>query len=213
MQPPELSIIIVTWNVRDRLRACLASVAAAEPGQGALAAVETIVVDSASSDGTAGMVSAEFPDVQLIASAENLGYTRGNNLGLRRSLGRYAFVLNPDTEVAPAALASMLDYMEAHPRVGVLGPKLVLPDDTVQSTRRRFPNLVTALFESTWLQPFAPRRLLAAYYAADLPLDRPVQVDWLVGAALADRLFSRGSSAAFRGAVQRAGAGGHPYPF
>jgi len=176
--PPDLSIIVVSWNVRDRLRACLASLPLAD------SRFETLVVDAASADGTAAMVRAEFPTVQLIASTDNLGYSRGNNLGLAQARGRYALILNPDTEMDGQALAAMLGYLDAHPAVGVLGPQLILPDQSVQASRRRFPTLITALFESTWLQGLAPRGVLAHYYAADLPADQPVEVDWLVGAAL-----------------------------
>ena len=175
---PNLSIIIVSWNVRDRLRACLASLPWADGD------VEVIVVDSASSDGTPAMVRAEFPAARLLASTENLGYSRGNNLGLEAARGRLALILNPDTELVGQALLLMVGYLDAHPRVGVLGPRLILPDGSVQSSRRRFPSLATAFFESTWLAPLAPRSLLARYYAEDLPLDAPVEVDWLVGAAL-----------------------------
>lgn len=183
MPDPDLSILLLSWNVRDLLRACLRSLPLDDP------AVEIIVVDSASADGTADMVRAEFPPEQypalaLIASAENLGYSRGNNLGLRAARGRYLFVLNPDTEVAPDALAPMLAYMDAHPDVGVLGPGMVYPDGAPQSTRRRFPTLMTSFFESTWLQGWAPRGLLDRYYARDLPPDEPAEVDWVVGAAL-----------------------------
>ena len=175
---PEISIIILSWNVCDLLRACLRSLPA--PG----AELEIIVVDAASADGSAAMLRDEFPAVHLIASDENLGYTRGNNLGLARAKGRYLFVLNPDTQVLPGALDLMRAYMDSHPRAGVVGPQLLWPDGSPQSTRRRFPTLATAIFESTWLQPLAPRRLLRRYFAADLPDGATVEVDWLVGAAL-----------------------------
>lgn len=183
MPDPRVSIIILSWNVRDLLRACLRSLPLDDP------AVEIIVVDAASADGTPAMVAAEFPPARyprltLIASSENLGFSRGNNLGLRAARGRYLFVLNPDTELAGDALAQMLSHLDAHPEVGVLGPGLVYADGTPQPTRRRFPTLATAFFESTWLQPWAPRGLLDRYYARDLPAGQPVEVDWVVGAAL-----------------------------
>ena len=160
---------------------CLASLPQAEPQ------VEVIVVDAASADGSADMVRAEFPAVRLIAEAENLGYTRGNNLGLRAANGRYLLILNPDTQVVGEGLAQMVAYMEAHPQVGVLGPQLIHPDGAIQSTRRRFPTLITAFFESTWLQPRAPRSVLDRYYALDLPDDAVAEVDWVMGAALLAR--------------------------
>src|SRR5207247_1642425 len=90
----------------------------------------------------------------------------------------------PDTELDTQTLPSMLGYLDANPAVGVLGPRLVLPDQSIQPSRRRFLTLLTAIFESTWLQGLAPRGVLARYYAADLPADQPTEVDWLVGAAL-----------------------------
>jgi len=175
---PSLSIILLSWNVRDLLRACLKSLPLAE------AQTEIIVVEAASADGSADMVRGEFPSVKLITSDENLGYTRGNNLGLRAATGRYLLILNPDTEVLAETLGRMLAYMDAHPRVGVLGPQLIFPDGSLQSTRRRFPSLLTGFLESTWAQPLAPRALLDHYYARDLADNAIAEVDWVVGAAL-----------------------------
>ncbi len=178
MSPPQLSIIIVSWNVRDLLRKCLASLV---PGA---AAAEIIVIDSASNDGTAAMVSAEFPQISLIASRDNLGYSRGNNLGLRQARGRYLLLLNPDTEMAGDALGTMCAYLDEHPSVGVVAPQLLNPDGSVQPSRRRFPRLATTFFESTWLQAWSPPGVLEHYYAHDLAADRAVEIDWAVGAAL-----------------------------
>ena len=178
MPLPNASIIILSWNVRDLLRRCLSSLPLSDPD------VEIIAVDAASADGSVEMVRAEFPGVKLITSPENLGYTRGNNLGLRAAVGRYLLILNPDTEIVGEAIAQMLAYMDAHPRIGVLGPQLLNPDHTIQSTRRRFPSLATGFFESTWFQPLAPRSLLDRYFARDLPDDAIGEVDWVAGAAL-----------------------------
>lgn len=176
--PPTLSIIIVSWNVRDLLRQCLRTLPLHN------AACEVLVVDSASADGTPAMVQAEFPSVRLMASPENLGYSRGNNVGLQAAQGRYLLVLNPDTEVLGESLAQMVAYMEDHPEVGVLGPQLRFPNQQVQSTRRRFPTLATLFFESTWLQGLAPCGLLERYYVREVSDTETVPVDWVVGAAL-----------------------------
>lgn len=178
---PDLSIIIVNWNVRELLRRCLASISNT---QSPIPTSEIIVVDNASSDGSAEMVRNEFPHVRLIANTTNRGFTGGNNDGLAQARGRYVLLLNPDTEVVGDALATMVAYADAHPQVGALGPQLLNPDGSVQSSRRRFPTLATALFESTWLQPLAPRGVLERYYALDLPDDQPAEVDWVTGAAL-----------------------------
>jgi hypothetical protein len=182
--PPNISIIILSWNVRDLLRACLTSLVRSDDSAQRRHAIEVIVVDAASSDGSAEMVRAEFPHVKLIASDENLGYTRGNNVGLRAATGRYFLILNPDTEVVGDALAQMVAHMDAHPKAGVLGPQLRYANGTIQSTCRRFPTLATGFLESTWLQPLAPRSMLDRYYARDLLEDAISEVDWVVGAAM-----------------------------
>lgn len=178
----DLSLVIVSWNVRDLLRRCLCSILA-----DLTCKLEAIVVDNASTDGSAAMVRDEFPSVRLIAGDTNLGYPGGNNVGLRMAQGRYLMILNPDTEVCPGALAAMVAYADAHPDVGVVGPQLLNPDGSVQSSRRRFPTFATALFESTWLQPLAPRSMLERYYVLDRPDDMTLDVDWVDGAALMAR--------------------------
>ncbi|MFZ1395632.1 MAG: glycosyltransferase family 2 protein, partial [Candidatus Promineifilaceae bacterium] len=159
MTQPDLSIIIVSWNVRELLANCLRSVLA----QTGLV-LQIIVVDSASADGSAAMVAAQFPQVELVACQENVGFPKGNNLGLARANGRFILLLNPDTIVHGNALAQMVFYLAENPQVGVLGPQLLNDDGTVQSSRRRFPTLRTAYFESTWLQPYAPQAVLDEYY-------------------------------------------------
>jgi N-acetylglucosaminyl-diphospho-decaprenol L-rhamnosyltransferase len=179
----DLSVVIVSWNVRDLLLRCLLSIQRPRPEFG----LQTIVVDNGSVDGSVGMVRAEFPDVCLIANTDNLGFPAANNQGIAVAEGRYIFLLNPDTEVVGGALATLVAYADAHPDVGVVGPQLLNPDGSVQSSRRRFPTLATAFFESTWLQPLASRRLLARYYVLDQPDDAVQDVDWVDGAALMAR--------------------------
>jgi GT2 family glycosyltransferase len=179
----DLSALIVNWNVRDLLRRCLQSVLTHSfPGS-----LEVIVVDNGSTDGSVEMVRTEFPQVHLIANPDNRGFTAANNQGLAVARGRYVLLLNPDTEVVDDALATMVAFVDTHPDVGVVGPQLLNPDGTVQSSRRRFPTLATALFESTWLQPYAPRRLLTRYYVLDRSDDEVQDVDWVTGAALMAR--------------------------
>lgn len=179
----DLSIIIVNWNVRDLLAACLRSI---ETYHGALR-LEVIVVDSASQDDSVAMVRRDFPTVKLLAQSENVGFVGGNNIGLAEATGRYLLLLNPDTEVHPHALSAMVEYLDAHPEVGILGPHTLNTDKTHQSTRRRFPTLFTAMVESTWFQQFAPESVLRRYYVTDLPDDGTVEVDWVQGSALLAR--------------------------
>ncbi|HOG46949.1 MAG TPA: glycosyltransferase family 2 protein [Anaerolineae bacterium] len=187
----DLSVVTVSWNVRELLHRCLASLTHGTapspqglfplPGERTL---QILVVDNASSDGSAEMVRQSFPGVQVLASA-NRGFAAGNNAGIAASRGRYVLLLNPDTEVAGDALTTLLDYMDAHPDVGVAGPQLRYPDGRRQPSRRRFPTPLTGFWESTLLQRCFPRnRWAARYYVLDQPDDAEADVDWLVGAAL-----------------------------
>ncbi|MFW5942582.1 MAG: glycosyltransferase family 2 protein [Chloroflexota bacterium] len=179
----DLSIIIVSWNVRQLLQQCLLSIAADRSGL----VLQVIVVDAASADGTPEMVREQFPWVHLIACEDNVGFPRGNNLGLKESRGRYVLLLNPDTRVIGGALLTMTDYLHANPTVGVVGPQLLYPDGEIQSSRRRFPTLLTAFFESTWLEPWAPRSVLNHYRVAEIDAGIIQDVDWVMGAALMTR--------------------------
>ena len=179
----ELSIVIVNWNVRELLRNCLSSLA--ELSSGDAPPNEVIVVDSGSSDGSREMVRGSFPSVQLVASPSNLGFVRGNNLGVALSHGRFVLLLNPDTEVKAGSLRAMVQYMGTHPDVGVVGPRLLHANGQVQPSRRRFPTLATAFVESTMFQPwFSRSRILRQYYVQDVDDDEEQDVDWLVGACL-----------------------------
>jgi hypothetical protein len=185
-----LAIIIVSWNVRDLLRSCLSSLQrypATEHTQ------RIIVVDNASSDKSVDMVRQEFPDVQLAVNGSNRGFTGGNNDGIHAAeewfagadpASSFVLLLNPDTEVHPGALNTMLDFAKSHPQVGLIGPQLLYPDGSIQSSRRRFPTLMTSIFESTWLLPYAPGKILDAFYMRDVSDALTCDVDWVYGAAM-----------------------------
>lgn len=132
-----LSVLIVNWNTRDLLRACLASLRAhpsAEP-------METIVVDNASSDGSAEMVRTEFPEAILVASPVNTGYARGNNLAFARATGDGLLTLNPDTEVRPGTLDEAIAALGRHPKAGAVAVRLVGTDGRTQRSVRGFPTV------------------------------------------------------------------------
>lgn len=179
-QTVDLSVIIVTYNVRDLLRACLRSVLASEGN----VSYEVIVVDNCSSDGSAPMVRAEFPDVQVIASPVNCGYAYGNNLGLVQASGRYVLLLNPDTELPAKALAEMIAYLDERPWAGAAGPKLVRADGSLDlACRRTFPSPEVSLYRMLGLSRLFPRsRRFARYNLTYLDPDEPTEVDSVVGA-------------------------------
>ena len=186
----DLGIVILNWNTRDLLRECLRTVFASEG-----ATVRVVVVDNASTDGSAAMVRAEFPQAELIENAENIGYPAGNNVGLRHmgyrgtddvdaDAPRYALLLNPDTEVPPTGFRDMVAFMDAHPNVGVAGPKLVLPDGSLdKACRRGFPTPTVALYHFAGLSKLFPRSpRFARYNMTYLDPDQEAEVDSVVGA-------------------------------
>jgi GT2 family glycosyltransferase len=174
----ELSIIIVNWNTVELLRSCLASIQANPPSCG----FETLVVDNASYDGSAELVSARFPWVTFIQSDQNLGFAAGNNLAFDRSLGRLVLFLNPDTEIVGDALNRMLDVLQTLDDAGVVGPKLVNPDFSVQlDNMRAFPTIFNEIFDSS-----LTRRLFGPFnFAGIRPVlqasHQPVSVEMLPG--------------------------------
>lgn len=180
MSIPDLSIIIVSWNVCDLLQDCLRSIETHRYDLN----IETIVVDSYSSDDTVEMVRQNFPEVILIACEENVGFPRGNNIGMEQATGETLFLLNPDTVVIADALPVLLRYLRDHANVGVVGPQLCFGDGAIQSSRRRFPTVWTGMFESTWLEPYAPKSILRDYYVQDTADDETAVVDWVMGAAM-----------------------------
>lgn len=173
----ELSVVIVSWNTCELLRDCLAS--AIREGAG-----EIFVVDNGSVDGSPQMVRREFPEVRLLEPGDNLGFARANELALPLASGRHLMLLNPDTVVLPGAFQKLIAYLDAHPRVGALGPMLLNPDGTLQPSACRFPSLLTEFYEWFGLRGLFPknRALGRLYYG--YRADKPMNADWVIGACL-----------------------------
>ncbi len=189
---PHLAVVIVSWNVRDLLAACLRSLSADLDRSGL--AAQVWVVDNGSTDGTPQMVAEAFPAVHLVASQENLGFARANNLALRAILRNSQFairnsppvwLLNPDTEVRPGATAALLDFMECTPQAGVASAKLLYPDGSLQHSAFRFPGLTQLLFEFLPLPPRLYDIPLNGRYPRHLyEGETPFPVDHPLGAAM-----------------------------
>lgn len=180
----DFSVTICSWNTVDDLRACLRSLQAVHDE----ARFETIVVDNNSEDGSAGMVLTEFPSVRLEAMSTNLGFTGGHNhaFGIRHAY--HALPLNSDTVVHPGALDGLAAYLREHPEAGIVGPKLLNPDGSLQFSCRRFPNPLAALFRNTPLGRLFPNnRFTRDYLMQDWTHDGPREVDWVSGAAFVAR--------------------------
>jgi GT2 family glycosyltransferase len=129
----EISICMISYNTRQLLADCLRSIEAS----GTRRSVEIIITDNGSTDGTQEMLQIEFPQVLLIQNDSNLGYTVPMNQALRQAGGRYLVQLNPDTLVQSGLFDTLVDYLEANPQVGILSPKVLNRDGTLQSQCRR----------------------------------------------------------------------------
>ncbi|MCA9890099.1 MAG: glycosyltransferase family 2 protein [Anaerolineae bacterium] len=181
----DVSIIIVSWNVEDLLQDCLDSIKSSGLKlAGPDANAEIIIVDSASHDGTVDIILEKYPEIILLPQDENIGFVKGNNIGLGTAKGQYLFLLNPDTEIIGDAIQKMAAYMDENPQVGIVGPRTLNSDGTTQSTRRRFPTKALAFFESTWLQPYAPKSMLANFYLEEKDDHATFAVDWVQGSAM-----------------------------
>ena len=143
MGVPDVSVVILTYNARDLLLKCVDSVVQASEGM----AVEIIVSDNGSNDGTQEAIRQRFPDVVLVENNANLGYSGGNNRGIEVSRGRHVLILNPDTVLDRDNLRLTYEYAEHHPECGVVGCKVFYPDGSIQRTW--FPALT--LFYAMWI--------------------------------------------------------------
>jgi GT2 family glycosyltransferase len=181
----DASIVIVSWNVRELLLACIRSIISMQDDL----LVQIVVVDNASRDQTVEAVRREFPDVELIASDTNLGFSRGSNLGLDHAKGRYVFFLNPDTVLGEHALRRLVDFLEANRDFDVVGPRLVSPDGTPQWVGARHPPSPALLsLQALYLHrlPLIGRRLLNRM-VVQYDLNVSQEVEAVSGAAMVSR--------------------------
>jgi GT2 family glycosyltransferase len=181
----DVSVVIVSWNVRDLLQACIESVVSTRSNL----SVQVIVVDNASDDGSAELVREHYREIDLFASDTNLGFAAANNLGLANSQGRYVFFLNPDTVLREGALIAMINFLDREKQFGVVGPRLIDPDGSVQWVcARTFPTLMFILFEALYLYrlPFVGRRLKDRL-VSPYDLSKRQEVHAISGAAMLGR--------------------------
>lgn len=179
----DVTVSIVNWNTRDELRECLNCIFA----QDGSISYEVIVVDNASPDHSSEMVRAEFGDrVRLIENDTNRGFGAAQNQAIAASKGRYVFFINPDCRMFRRdLLRRMVDYADANPDIGALGPKILNPDGTLQFSARRFPPMFAGIFRHTLLGRLFPKnRFVRSYLMTDSPHDSIMDVDWLSGSAL-----------------------------
>ena len=170
---PPVSVIIVSYNCRDHLDRCLAALS-----KHAGVECEVIVVDNASADGTIESLAPRWPGVRWISNRENVGFGRANNQGLAVARAPYWFVLNPDTELRAGALTALLAYLEAEPRVAVVGPEIERPDGGLERSAGFVPTFLHECVET-----FLLFRLGARGTSLRGPVFGPTPVAWISGCA------------------------------
>ncbi|MDQ3810701.1 MAG: glycosyltransferase family 2 protein [Chloroflexota bacterium] len=184
----QLSIVILNYNTRAHLRACLGAIRGegSTTLSGGAVEAEVLVVDNASHDGSAEMIAADFPWVRLIRSPRNLGFAGGNNLALVHCRGDAVLLLNPDALLPPGSVARLLARLAAHPEAGIVGPKLLRPDGSMHlACRRSFPTPAVAFYRLSGLSRLFPRsRRFGRYNLTYIDPDQAIEVDAVCGACL-----------------------------
>lgn len=173
----DLSVSIVSWNTRDLLDECLRSIFATTSS----IEFEVIVVDNASSDGSAQVVRAKYSQVKLIENVENVGFARANNQAYAVSAGRYFLLLNPDTVVRGDALKTLVEFIDNHDRAGAVGPLMLNADGSLQYSWARFPTLTSEIVGKL------NRRLdglPTPHTAQEARAMQPFRADWVGGCCL-----------------------------
>jgi GT2 family glycosyltransferase len=179
---PDLSIVIVNWNTLQMTRECLQSVfdGLARPAAMGITA-QVILVDNASADGSADMVAADFPQVDLIRNATNRGFAAANNQGFAIARGRHILLLNSDTLVHGTALQDSVAWLDAHPKVGALGIKALNADGTTQMTCHQFPSLMNQFLLASGLWKLKRPRFFGRYMMTDWARDTEREVEVISG--------------------------------
>ncbi len=176
---PGISVVIVSYNVKFYCEQCIHSVLQSQTDF----PLEIIVVDNDSQDESPEYLKSKFPEIVMIASPENLGFGKANNLGIDRAKGEYILILNPDMVLPEDCLQKCYEFMKSHPDCGALGPKLIDGTGTyLPESKRGFPSLMTALYKFTGLNKIFPHSAkFNKYYLGNLPTDQTNPIDVLVG--------------------------------
>lgn len=173
----DLSVVIVSWNVCDRLKENLLALRTTDHS----ISFEIFVVDNNSADETVKMVTSEFPEVKLIANSDNLGFAKANNQAIRQAKGRHILLLNPDMKVFPDTLSTITTWFDAHAQAGVASCKLIDSNGEVIRHVRRFPQLLDQVAIVLKLPHLIPG-ILDKYLVKNFNYDLPAKVDSVRGA-------------------------------
>lgn len=196
----DISIILLNYKQKGLVKQCIKGIMSAQPQLN----YEIIVVDNNSGDGVLDMVKIMFdepdelnqpklpikkdlkiPPIKTIQSDTNGGFAMGSNLGINQAKGKYIMILNPDIAIVPNALEKMFGYMESNLAVGMIGPKLINPDGSIQYSCRRFPSFLTPFYRRTFFGKLpSAKRPIDHYLMKDFDHNSNKEVDWLFGACL-----------------------------
>lgn len=174
-----VSISIVNWNTKDLLRKCLNSIY-----ENSFRDFEVFVVDNNSSDGSVQMVKEQFPQVNLLANTENLGFAKANNQAIRQSRGKYILILNPDIILFKDTLGQMISFMEENPQAGIMGIKLN-NDNTKTGYFRKYPSIIQVLLFYTMLDKLSLKnKWLKDRYWESIDTPSVIEIPQVPGACL-----------------------------
>lgn len=187
----DVAIVIVNYKMKDLIDKCLETLFSDIEGSGL--DISVVVVDNNSNDGVKEFLSDRYPSVSCISQKTNPGFGTSQNVGMKSVVAKYYFVLNPDTEFLPGqhTMQRLYEYMEQHSRVGMIGPKIVYPDGSLQYSCWRFPSVLQPFYNRTKLGKFSRGKIHNAYHMMkDFDHEKTIPVDALMGSAM----FVRGDA-------------------
>ncbi len=176
---PVISAIVVSYNTREMTLECLRALREGLAGIPS----EVLVVDNASSDGSAEAVAREFPDVRLLQSGRNAGFGAANNLAMERAAGEMFLLVNSDAFLRPGCAQALVECLREHPEAAVAGPRIVHPDGRLQISCYRFPSPARAVLENLFIASVLPGHPVLGDYRR-WGHDREREVDWVIGACM-----------------------------
>jgi GT2 family glycosyltransferase len=180
----DVVIVIVNYNMKEQLERCLSSLFLDISDSGLK--IRVVVVDNSSTDGSLSMLTESFPQVDKVLLNENKGFGAAQNIGLKLLKSKYFFVLNPDTYFFENEMTvkKMFDCMEKETNIGMIGPKIIYPDGSLQLSCCRFPTVLHPLFTRMRIGSKKVKSYQKYLYMKDVEHDQFMPVDWLIGAAM-----------------------------
>lgn len=180
----DLSIIILNYKTKELVEKNVSSIEHSCLN----IAHEIIIIDNCSPDNSYEVLSRKYPGYTVRKTQKNVGFAAGMNIGIRQAKGRYILIANPDIQFGPKIIESMVEYMDEHREIGLLGPKLLNPDGTIQWSCLHFPSFFTPIFRRTVLGHFSfAKKHIASYLMKDHDHKTIQPVDWMIGACMMAR--------------------------